>query len=156
MLHLTLPVKLRVCCFFFLMIRRPPRSTLFPYTTLFRSNFHFQILGALHSTLQGPRLKPFCSFFDPQRPWRPMKGPPLPPPGTKSPEVLHFKRFLRHVSISPPRRPVRPSFPHRCPDVVLPPAGRGPRRAPPGPSEKPPRRFRVVLGSPAVSITGQA
>src|SRR6266545_6481814 len=25
--------------FFFLMIRRPPRSTLFPYTTLFRSLF---------------------------------------------------------------------------------------------------------------------
>src|SRR5574337_1523006 len=25
--------------FFFLMIRRPPRSTLFPYTTLFRSNW---------------------------------------------------------------------------------------------------------------------
>src|SRR5256885_10944949 len=27
----------RACSFFFLMIRRPPRSTLFPYTTLFRS-----------------------------------------------------------------------------------------------------------------------
>src|SRR3989442_6658743 len=27
-----------VCSFFFLMIRRPPRSTLFPYTTLFRSS----------------------------------------------------------------------------------------------------------------------
>src|SRR3712207_7011543 len=27
-------------CFFFLMIRRPPRSTLFPYTTLFRSAGH--------------------------------------------------------------------------------------------------------------------
>src|SRR3712207_8382041 len=26
--------------FFFLMIRRPPRSTLFPYTTLFRSDEH--------------------------------------------------------------------------------------------------------------------
>src|SRR6266536_5519171 len=26
------------CLFFFLMIRRPPRSTLFPYTTLFRSS----------------------------------------------------------------------------------------------------------------------
>src|SRR5205807_9512307 len=26
-----------LCIFFFLMIRRPPRSTLFPYTTLFRS-----------------------------------------------------------------------------------------------------------------------
>src|SRR5476651_2809965 len=25
---------------FFLMIRRPPRSTLFPYTTLFRSHEH--------------------------------------------------------------------------------------------------------------------
>src|SRR5271163_3134478 len=27
-----------LCVFFFLMIRRPPRSTLFPYTTLFRSH----------------------------------------------------------------------------------------------------------------------
>src|SRR3989442_11939855 len=30
--------------FFFLMIRRPPRSTLFPYTTLFRSHPFF-VLG---------------------------------------------------------------------------------------------------------------
>src|SRR2546429_9614446 len=30
-------VLLCVLSFFFLMIRRPPRSTLFPYTTLFRS-----------------------------------------------------------------------------------------------------------------------
>src|SRR5256885_4441007 len=29
--------------FFFLMIRRPPRSTLFPYTTLFRSHALAQI-----------------------------------------------------------------------------------------------------------------
>src|SRR2546423_6397166 len=29
--------------FFFLMIRRPPRSTLFPYTTLFRSSVYFQL-----------------------------------------------------------------------------------------------------------------
>src|SRR5256885_14224433 len=29
--------------FFFLMIRRPPRSTLFPYTTLFRSRNHDEI-----------------------------------------------------------------------------------------------------------------
>src|ERR1039457_5038088 len=27
----------------FLMIRRPPRSTLFPYTTLFRSGFHTRV-----------------------------------------------------------------------------------------------------------------
>src|SRR3712207_7170400 len=30
--------------FFFLMIRRPPRSTLFPYTTLFRSSESVQTL----------------------------------------------------------------------------------------------------------------
>src|SRR2546427_2089848 len=30
-------LPLSVPFFFFLMIRRPPRSTLFPYTTLFRS-----------------------------------------------------------------------------------------------------------------------
>src|SRR5215211_9374722 len=32
--------------FFFLMIRRPPRSTLFPYTTLFRSPAQPPRLGA--------------------------------------------------------------------------------------------------------------
>src|SRR3712207_9562347 len=31
--------------FFFLMIRRPPRSTLFPYTTLFRSPVYVTDLG---------------------------------------------------------------------------------------------------------------
>src|SRR5687768_18592170 len=37
----SLNVYLRyiVMLFFFLMIRRPPRSTLFPYTTLFRSRW---------------------------------------------------------------------------------------------------------------------
>src|SRR5258708_24305111 len=34
--------------FFFLMIRRPPRSTLFPYTTLFRSTGHL-VLATLHT-----------------------------------------------------------------------------------------------------------
>src|SRR5688572_33184603 len=35
----------RLSIFFFLMIRRPPRSTLFPYTTLFRSPFARQLLS---------------------------------------------------------------------------------------------------------------
>src|SRR3712207_8723648 len=35
-----------VCIFFFLMIRRPPRSTLFPYTTLFRSRDHIDVQAA--------------------------------------------------------------------------------------------------------------
>src|SRR5438552_5483063 len=36
-----LPDHLQLCSFpfFFLIIRRPPRSTLFPYTTLFRSAY---------------------------------------------------------------------------------------------------------------------
>ncbi len=34
--------------FFFLMIRRPPRSTLFPYTTLFRSTVNAGNGGFLH------------------------------------------------------------------------------------------------------------
>src|SRR5215510_3818634 len=37
--------------FFFLMIRRPPRSTLFPYTTLFRSPvwLHVGVIGAANA-----------------------------------------------------------------------------------------------------------
>src|SRR6266581_6719485 len=37
--------------FFFLMIRRPPRSTLFPYTTLFRS-----VRGRWHNARDIPGL----------------------------------------------------------------------------------------------------
>src|SRR3712207_8543562 len=33
-----LSAAVSIVLFFFLMIRRPPRSTLFPYTTLFRSS----------------------------------------------------------------------------------------------------------------------
>src|SRR6266852_9054582 len=36
--------------FFFLMIRRPPRSTLFPYTTLFRSRFALRGPPGRHGT----------------------------------------------------------------------------------------------------------
>src|SRR3712207_8541850 len=33
----TIGISRQMYSYFFLMIRRPPRSTLFPYTTLFRS-----------------------------------------------------------------------------------------------------------------------
>src|SRR2546430_4571260 len=49
------------CFFFFLMIRRPPRSTLFPYTTLFRS-------GSGHhgpDTVRGPRSHQPRAAVDP-------------------------------------------------------------------------------------------
>src|SRR3989304_1712823 len=49
-----------VCFFFFLMIRRPPRSTLFPYTTLFRSTlmvFMRQPPPCPFSNSSAPRLR---------------------------------------------------------------------------------------------------
>src|SRR5215204_6740952 len=41
--------------FFFLMIRRPPRSTLFPYTTLFRSGRSRARGHSLHRRRRGRR-----------------------------------------------------------------------------------------------------
>src|SRR5207249_8882612 len=67
-LSLTSPIFHLYLLFFFLMIRPPPRSTLFPYTTLFRSPLsagepdHRPHYGAehqhvqLHSPGHGPRL----------------------------------------------------------------------------------------------------
>src|SRR2546429_4015780 len=46
---MSLRIGLYILFFFFLMIRRPPRSTLFPYTTLFRS----AIAGGIASALAG-------------------------------------------------------------------------------------------------------
>src|SRR3989449_8835047 len=40
--------------FFFLMIRRPPRSTLFPYTTLFRSNVRQMLDDSKYLGMIGP------------------------------------------------------------------------------------------------------
>src|SRR3989442_3434468 len=50
--------------FFFLMIRRPPRSTLFPYTTLFRSIFLLQcfLLHAMDDLARIERHRE--SFFE--------------------------------------------------------------------------------------------
>src|SRR3712207_7797890 len=48
-----------VVVFFFLMIRRPPRSTLFPYTTLFRSRARHPRRGDRdRPALRRPRLRP--------------------------------------------------------------------------------------------------
>src|SRR2546430_2854303 len=47
--------------FFFLMIRRPPRSTLFPYTTLFRSGPQFRHGGAF-SMVHERRTKIVCTL----------------------------------------------------------------------------------------------
>src|SRR3712207_9234273 len=46
-----------ITCFFFLMIRRPPRSTLFPYTTLFRSGL---TRGSTRAHLARAALESMC------------------------------------------------------------------------------------------------
>src|SRR2546422_8178114 len=50
--------------FFFLMIRRPPRSTLFPYTTLFRSLSDRGGVGGCASDPIDPRLGGECGLLD--------------------------------------------------------------------------------------------
>src|SRR3712207_7940284 len=50
--------------FFFLMIRRPPRSTLFPYTTLFRSDeFHARGTLLMVGTFGDPRTEGSMAIF---------------------------------------------------------------------------------------------
>src|SRR5260221_2484087 len=54
--HTTLSCHEINSFFFFLMIRRPPRSTLFPYTTLFRSLQFVRFSG-------GPQFAVFTNGF---------------------------------------------------------------------------------------------
>src|SRR2546427_6280856 len=57
--------------FFFLMIRRPPRSTLFPYTTLFRSRTRPGPGSALRSDGRGAARRGFPTAWWRWRcPWR--------------------------------------------------------------------------------------
>src|SRR5207248_10588348 len=50
-IHLTVVLSLFV--FFFLLLRRPPRSTLFPYTTLFRSPSAARMSSRLLNAIDG-------------------------------------------------------------------------------------------------------
>src|SRR2546430_3026361 len=52
--------------FFFLMIRRPPRSTLFPYTTLFRSRTEVRLAG----NPGGADFHRFCDWLAARSFWR--------------------------------------------------------------------------------------
>src|SRR5205814_10627849 len=50
--------------FFFLIIRRPPRPTLFPYTTLFRSSTRLRVLQGIFTVLLSFGVAR-CVGFDP-------------------------------------------------------------------------------------------
>src|SRR2546422_1442273 len=53
--------------FFFLMIRRPPRSTLFPYTTLFRSLVELPRETATRVVLPQPHLLEHDTLLEVER-----------------------------------------------------------------------------------------
>src|SRR5690348_17545939 len=53
------PFTMTAIVFFFLMIRRPPRSTLFPYTTLFRSDCRRRRHAHVHHDLERAVRLPF-------------------------------------------------------------------------------------------------
>src|SRR3989475_6870549 len=57
------------------MIRRPPRSTLFPYTTLFRSYFqadskYTRVVTAAEESLIRKPIKELCEELDPSSFWQ--------------------------------------------------------------------------------------
>src|SRR5439155_20240031 len=60
----SLNLILTLCFFFFLMIRPPPRSTLFPYTTLFRSELPGSFVAIVvcrpHFARQGEQTSAKC------------------------------------------------------------------------------------------------
>src|SRR3712207_8957414 len=65
------------------MIRRPPRSTLFPYTTLFRSGFNQPFLKDYDEHpiwSRDPKLKALIGFAN----WSALSGWPGPPTDRKS------------------------------------------------------------------------
>src|SRR3712207_7562600 len=57
--------------FFFLMIRRPPRSTLFPYTTLFRS---LLVVEAVDQVLHQVHRRARCTGVELTAPGGPVGG----------------------------------------------------------------------------------
>src|SRR3712207_8775924 len=73
-----------VVVFFFLMIRRPPRSTLFPYTTLFRSRpaFGAPSRSLLVAFVEDPACNIACRYVCP----------------THCPEIQNVRRSEEHTS----------------------------------------------------------
>src|SRR3712207_7553556 len=81
--------------FFFLMIRRPPRSTLFPYTTLFRS---VALEGVpLHVAEEGVEQDEAGALADaPEH--RVARGPGHARPAVEAGDDQHLERSEEHTS----------------------------------------------------------
>src|SRR5215471_21066754 len=91
--------------FFFLMIRRPPRSTLFPYTTLFRSR-------------HGPARRPRSPGRRRRRRWRDRKSTRLNSSHVESSYAVFClkkkkKRAGRHPYETKREAPDTTTYPHQ-------------------------------------------
>src|SRR5256886_11718035 len=92
-----------VSFFFFLMIRRPPRSTLFPYTTLFRSQVEqsrdlIVRRGSTESSVQRDQLLTFAQYLNRAKQLHPDAGSSIG-------DVLYLKlvrQFFRPTLIPKP------------------------------------------------------
>src|SRR3712207_7609796 len=80
------------------MIRRPPRSTLFPYTTLFRSGSTeaLRSSGAPRPSALGPRPSALGLYFrtGPVRPFGPPKGHPFGGRSEEHTSELQSRQYL--------------------------------------------------------------
>src|SRR5215217_9534476 len=104
--------------FFFLMIRRPPRSTLFPYTTLFRS---------AHLSGPRPRARVRTREAADRRPGRARRRPAADP--QPRPHGWACDRDRDRLPALPPRRGGRPRPARRADAFAAARAARGGRRA---------------------------
>src|SRR3712207_1039955 len=95
----TIGISRQMYSYFFLMIRRPPRSTLFPYTTLFRS---------VHGAARPAYLRGLDRQVGLERAVRHVRGRPdpgapvlhdLPAPSHRG-HCDHWSEGLRHMAAS--------------------------------------------------------
>src|SRR3712207_8310130 len=79
------------------MIRRPPRSTLFPYTTLFRSHSGEQPIVGSSEVVSVRRLPKWTSLISAKR-----RGGSTPPPHSRSADLDRKSTRLNssHANIS--------------------------------------------------------
>src|SRR2546425_13260233 len=121
---------------FFLMIRRPPRSTLFPYTTLFRSPARHLLRDADARVRPAPLLR----RIPPRRLDRRRRRPPRDPPAAAGAPRRHdpARHVARLLLLRPGARRHGGRRPQAHPRLAL-------RRRAPGDPREQRARLRVRL-----------
>src|SRR5256884_8319923 len=149
------------------MIRRPPRSTLFPYTTLFRSPAATDPLAARNSTNHQNSPALACSGLSPRLHSHLAEAPRDASPATSSPVPASTPQTppsataqtMPTSSACPAPRPLAPTPAHQTPPTA--------RSSAPRPATHPPReihsratgtahRSRDASPSPAVRLPSGA